>query len=171
MPLIRDGAATLWAVDDERILARLDDEPEAYAELFRRHVDDVLACSADPAVAAEACAEAFATVLDGARRFDPGRGTAAAWLQALARREVARGQVGDRARRRLGMAPLEPGEAFADQLEEELVAAARYRAEQRARPDAARAARRPAPPDGGRRARRRAGGARGRGARARRRRR
>ena len=119
------------------LLARLDEAPEAYAAFFRRHVDDVLACSDDPVVAAEVCAEAFAAVLDGARRFDPARGSAAAWLHALARRELARGRVGDRARRRLGMAPLAPGDAFADQLEEELVAAAQFRAARhalRARP-------------------------------------
>jgi hypothetical protein len=113
------------------------------------------------------CAETFAEALEGAHRFDPRDRSAAAWLDSISRRLVARaerrGQVDERARRRLGMAPVELGgeagpergdaraspdrERFASELEEELVAAARIRAagcRARASPRARRAARWPA---------------------------
>ena len=112
-------------MDDGEILARLDTDPEAFAVLFRRHVDAVL----ERAPHADACAEAFATVLDRADRYRPERGSVAAWLHAAA----AAADGGDRARRRLGIATLAPGPDFAAQLEEELVAAARFRAGRRRR--------------------------------------
>jgi hypothetical protein len=69
------------------------------------------------------------------RSSDPGEGDVAAWLDGIARRLLVRaqhrGRVDDRARRRLGMASLEPGETFAGELEEELVAASRFRASRR----------------------------------------
>jgi hypothetical protein len=69
------------------------------------------------------------------RSSDPGEGDVAAWLDGIARRLLVRAQhrrrVDDRARRRLGMASLEPGETFAGELEEELVAASRFRASRR----------------------------------------
>jgi hypothetical protein len=69
------------------------------------------------------------------RSSDPGEGDVAAWLDGIARRLLVRAQhrrrVDDRARRRLGMASLEPGETFAGELEEELVAASRFRAARR----------------------------------------
>ncbi len=118
--------------DDEAILAALDTEPDAFAVLYRRHVDDLLAYlrKRDPALAADACAETFATALDDAHRFDPARGPVVDWLHLIADRLLAhageRGVVEDRARRRLGMAALAPGDGFVDALEEELVAAARF---------------------------------------------
>jgi len=120
-------------MDDEAILAGLDSEPDAFAVFYRRHVGALLEYLAggteDPQRAAELCAETFAAALHGARRFDPERETAAAWLDGIARRVLARhGSAGGRARRRLGLAPLEYGDRFIDDLEEELVEAARFRA-------------------------------------------
>ena len=64
----------------------------------------------DPEAAADLTAETFAAALEGARRFDPARGSATAWLYGIAHHQLARyrrhGRVEDRARRRLGMAPL-----------------------------------------------------------------
>jgi DNA-directed RNA polymerase specialized sigma24 family protein len=123
-------------MDDEAILAGLDGEPDAFAVLYRRHVAALLEHFAsrthDRGLAAELCAETFATALDDAHRFDPARGLAVAWLCGIARRlldEAARrGAVEGRARRRLGLAALEPGDGFVEALEEELVEAARFRA-------------------------------------------
>ncbi len=126
---------------DEAILAALDAAPAGFAVFYRRHagglLGDLAGRTQNPRLAADICAEAFAAALDGARRFDPARGAAAAWLNELAERELAHaertGTVRERARRRLGLAPLEPGsEGFAADLEDELVAAARFRAERHA---------------------------------------
>src|SRR5688572_15872296 len=103
-------------MDDEAILAALDDEPDAFAVFYRRHVDAMLAHltsrTPDPALAADVCAETFAVALEDAPRFDRERARAAEWLYGIARRLVddaqRRGVAEGRARRRLGLAALEP---------------------------------------------------------------
>jgi len=141
--------------DDEAILAALGSEPDGIALLCRRHaaelLDGLVRRTREPARAAELCAEAFAVALDRPDRYDPARGPAVDWLNAIAMRLLAaaerRGVVIGHARRRLGMAPLRlVGEArkdalsaspaglrFLRELEEELLAAARFRATRRAR--------------------------------------
>jgi RNA polymerase sigma factor (sigma-70 family) len=102
-------------MEDEAILAELDTAPDGFAVFYRRHVAALLGYfmrrTHDPELAADLCAETFAAALDGAHRFDPARGPAIAWLYGIARRLLAhaerRGAVEDRARRRLGMAPLD----------------------------------------------------------------
>jgi DNA-directed RNA polymerase specialized sigma24 family protein len=126
-------------MDDEAILAGLDGKPDAFAVFLRRHVAALLEHFAsrthDPGLAADLCAETFATALDEAHRFDPARGPAVDWLDGIARRLLdeaeRRGVVKGRARRRLGLAALEPGDGFVEALEEELVEAARFRARRR----------------------------------------
>ena len=126
--------------DDEAILAALRTTPDAFAELYRRHVDAVLGRLRRhaPQQAEDLCAETFAAALEEGRRFDPARATVAEWLAGIADRELAhldrRGAVDASARRRLGMAALQPGAGFADALEEELVAAARFLATRRRGP-------------------------------------
>lgn len=138
---------------DEEILASLDAAPDAIAVFYRRHAGTLWSHlerrTQDPALAADLCAETFAVIVDSAHRSDPRAGSAAARLyttaDSLLEHYSRRGTAQHRARRRLGMAPLEaPLEAiaaagprldagfFAD-LQEELVDAARYRARQRAR--------------------------------------
>jgi RNA polymerase sigma factor (sigma-70 family) len=100
---------------DEALLRACGTEPEAYAVFYRRHVASVLAYflrrTRDAELAADLTAETFAAALVGAGRFQPERGPAVAWLYGIARRQLGgalrRGRVEDRARRRLGMAPLE----------------------------------------------------------------
>ena len=112
-------------MDDEAILAGLDSEPEAFALFYRRHVAGLLGFflrrTHDPELAADLCAETFAAALDGAHRFDPERGPAVGWLYGIARRLLAhaqrRGVVEDRARRRLGMAPLDLTDAALERVE------------------------------------------------------
>ncbi len=99
---------------DDELLAVTRAEPEAFAVFYRRHVDSLLAYFArrtrDGELAADLTAETFAAALDGAHRHRPDRGPAVAWLYGIARRQLShaarRGAVEDRARRRLGMAPL-----------------------------------------------------------------
>jgi DNA-directed RNA polymerase specialized sigma24 family protein len=128
---------------DEAILAALGGAPDAFAIFFRRHADELLASlereTGDRALAADVCAEAFAVVLDGAHRFDPEQGTAGGRLRDAARRLLAEagrdGVVEQRARDRLGIARLDHHDraAFVAALEDELVAAARFRAAHPAR--------------------------------------
>jgi len=126
-------------MDDEAILAAVDGEPDAFAAFYRRHaprlMDYLERRTGDPRLAAELCAETFAAALSSAHRFGGERESAGAWLDGIARRLVARaeqrGAADERARRRLGMAPLAPGDRFMAELEEELVAAARFRAARR----------------------------------------
>jgi Sigma-70 region 2 len=128
-------------MDDDGILASLDSDPDVFAVFYRRHAGRLLDYlerrTDDPRLAAELCAETFAVALSTAHRFDPERDAPGAWLDGISRRLVARaeyrGAPDDRARRRLGLAPLAPGDRFPRELEEELVEAARFRAGRRAR--------------------------------------
>lgn len=100
---------------DDELLAATRAEPEAFAVFYRRHVEALLAYFArrtrDAELAADLTAETFAAALVGAHRHRPERGPAIAWLYGIARRQLAnaarRGAVEDRARRRLGMAPID----------------------------------------------------------------
>ena len=111
--------------DDESILAALTAEPDGFAVFYRRHVAALLGYflrrTHDPELAADLCAETFAAALDGAHRFDPARGPAVGWLYGIARRLLhhaqRRGAVEDRARRRLGMAPLDLTDAAIERIE------------------------------------------------------
>jgi RNA polymerase sigma factor (sigma-70 family) len=112
---------------DEELLAAVDGEPEAFAVFYGRHVRPLLGYlvrrTGDAELAADLCAETFAAALDGLDRFDAGRGPAVGWLYGIARRllgqSLRRGVVEDRARRRLGMAPLELTDAAIEQIEAE----------------------------------------------------
>ena len=91
------------------------DEPETFVAFYRRHerllLGYLMRRTGDPELAADLAAETFAAALAGARRFDPARGSEAAWLFGIAtnklRKAFERGRVEDRARRRLGMGVLE----------------------------------------------------------------
>ena len=72
---------------DETLLAALDDEPEAFAEFYRRHVTALLGYfvrrTRDPELAADLCAETFAAALAGAHRFRPERGAKPEFVHTL----------------------------------------------------------------------------------------
>jgi RNA polymerase sigma-70 factor (ECF subfamily) len=110
---------------DEALLAVARREPDAFAVFYRRHVRALLGYflrrTREPELAADLTAETFAAALDGCHRFRPERGPAVAWLYGIARRQLAhaqrRGAVEDRARRRLGMAPLELDDAILERVE------------------------------------------------------
>jgi RNA polymerase sigma factor (sigma-70 family) len=103
---------------DAVLLERTATHPEAFGVFYRRHVAAVvgflLARTRDREVAADLTGETFAAALSARTQFDPRRGPARAWLYAIARHalidSVRRGQVEERARRALGVRPLEVGE-------------------------------------------------------------
>ena len=101
--------------DTELLAGALAGDGEAFGAFYRRHVRRIAAfhlarCRAAQD-AADLTAETFAVALEALDRFDPERGEAIAWLFGIARhRNVGhhrRGAVEDRARRKLGMPPLE----------------------------------------------------------------
>lgn len=117
---------------DADLLAATAREPEAFGAFYRRHVDALLrylmARTGRPELAADLCAEVFASALEGAHRYDPARAPARAWLFAIANSRLVdsfrRGRVEDGARRRLGMPPRALTDRDLERVEE-LVDAAR----------------------------------------------
>jgi RNA polymerase sigma factor (sigma-70 family) len=111
---------------DAELLAATGSEPEAFALFYRRHVEAVLRYllvrlrRAEPA--ADLCGEVFAAALEGAARYDAARGPARAWLFMIAHGKLVdsfrRGQVEDRARRRLGMPVRELTDRDIERVEE-----------------------------------------------------
>jgi RNA polymerase sigma factor (sigma-70 family) len=99
---------------DEHLLLESARDPQAFAAFYRRHAVALTAFflrrTGDRERAADLTAETFARALQGRRRFDSDRGSAAGWLYGIARHLLARsletGRVEDRARRRLGIPPL-----------------------------------------------------------------
>jgi RNA polymerase sigma factor (sigma-70 family) len=99
---------------DAELLGATPRDPDAFAAFYRRHVGAVLAFlrsrGCGPELAADLAAEVFAAALEGVGRYDPRAGSARAWLIGTARHKLAdsarRGAADDRARRRLGMAPI-----------------------------------------------------------------
>ncbi len=104
-----------WESDsDDRVLAAAARDPRAFAAFYERYERPMLGFfvrrTADPELAADLTAEVFAAALGACARYRPGQAPASAWLFGIAQHKLAksrrRGVVEDRARRRLGMAPL-----------------------------------------------------------------
>ena len=101
--------------DDELLRS---DEPEDFAIFYRRHLDWVLGYlqrrTGDPELAADLCAEVFATALLARAKYKPRDGHANSWLFRIAQNKLTdtwrRGQAEQRARRRLGMERVVPDE-------------------------------------------------------------
>jgi RNA polymerase sigma-70 factor (ECF subfamily) len=100
---------------DEQLLGEARREPAAFAVFYRRHLDAVVrfhrARVRDPELAADLAAETFAAALLSSRRYRPELAPPRAWLYAIARHKLLdslrHGKVEDRARRKLGMRPVE----------------------------------------------------------------
>ena len=100
---------------DAQLIRRAVDhaDGEAFAELYRRHADPVLAYLRrrvpTPELALDLTAETFAAAIADAHRFR-GDGEVAAWLYGIARNKLLeslrRGRVEDAARRKLAQEPL-----------------------------------------------------------------
>ena len=111
--------STCWMDEDPRddrdLLVATRREPSAFGVFYRRNLSAVVAYfldrTRDPEIAADLTAETFAAALVASRRYAKGPEPAAAWLFAIARSKLIdsfrRGQVEARARRKLGMAPIE----------------------------------------------------------------
>src|SRR5215210_9365935 len=110
-------------VSDDELLASL--EAGSFAVFYRRQVEDLVAFFMrrirDAELAADLTAETFAAALVARARFDPGRGSASAWLFGIALNKLARverRQVAERrARRRLGMEWIELTDADIERIE------------------------------------------------------
>jgi RNA polymerase sigma factor (sigma-70 family) len=118
---------------DEQLLVAGKRDAEAFGVFYRRRVDAVLAFflrrTADREIAADLTAETFAAALAALPRYHPRRDSSAlAWLFTIAHRKlvdsIRRGRVEDRARRRLGIEPLELGDEDVERIEQRAAAAA-----------------------------------------------
>jgi RNA polymerase sigma-70 factor (ECF subfamily) len=122
------GEMPRWESEsDDRVLAAAADDAEAFTAFYRRYERPMLAFfmrrTGDPELAADLTAEVFAGVLVSCARYRPGDAPAAAWLFGIAQHKLAdsrrRGRVSDRARRRLGMPPIELEDDDLDRIERE----------------------------------------------------
>ena len=108
---------------DEELLASR--EPGSFAVFYRRHVEDLVAFfmrrTRNAELAADLTAETFAAALVARARFDPGRGSASAWLFGIALHKLARVErraaAERRARRRLGMERIELTDADIERID------------------------------------------------------
>ena len=87
------------AADEPELIERARTDPEAFATLYRRHVDRIhrfaLRRTGDPDLADDITAATFEKALAGLDRFRPGPAGIAPWLHRIAGNELA-----DRYRRR-----------------------------------------------------------------------
>jgi RNA polymerase sigma-70 factor (ECF subfamily) len=123
-------------VDDERadeeLLVAGRRDAEAFGVFYRRRVDPVLAFflrrTGDRELAADLTAETFAAALASLPRYRADRSAALAWLFTIAHHKmvdsIRRGQVEDRARRRLRLEPLVFSDEDIERVEQRAVAAA-----------------------------------------------
>ena len=113
---------------DEQLLSAARCDGGAFGVFYDRYEQRVLAffyrATRRSDIAADLTAEVFAAALGSLARFDPQRGTAAAWLFGIARHELAdtwrRGQVEDRMRRALALDALALSDESLCRIEAEL---------------------------------------------------
>jgi RNA polymerase sigma-70 factor (ECF subfamily) len=113
-----------WS-DRELIAAIAARDREACTVFYRRYLQRTVAYlmreTHDPEVTADLTAEVFAAVIVAAGRYHPETETAAPWVIGIARNTLGasrrRGRVEDRARRRLGLEPIELDDSDLDATE------------------------------------------------------
>lgn len=114
------------APSDAELLQRSAKDPEAFGQLYDRHVEAVLRFlmrrTASGELAAELTAETFARAYFSRRTFTDQGAPAVAWLLGIARRVLGhtlrREAVSTRAMRRLGMSRVEIDDASLERIEE-----------------------------------------------------
>jgi RNA polymerase sigma-70 factor (ECF subfamily) len=110
------------AIGDDALAAAARHDPDAFAELYRRHLTHVyrylLARASDPHLAEDLTAQTFLAALEGIRSYR-GDGQFAAWLL-----RIARNKVSDYYRDRRTTMPLEDAAQIAaiDPLPEQVIA-------------------------------------------------
>jgi RNA polymerase sigma factor (sigma-70 family) len=100
---------------DAELIEATRSDPEAFGAFYRRHLERIIAYfmarTRNPELSADLAAETFASALAGSASYREGSEPTIAWLYAIARNTLAdsqrRGQVRDRARRKLRMRPVE----------------------------------------------------------------
>jgi RNA polymerase sigma factor (sigma-70 family) len=119
---VAERTATTSQAGGTRAQGAGDGAAAEFERLYRANVEAVTAYfarrSADPHVVADLTADTFVTAITSFGSFDPGRGTARAWVFGIARHVYAAycdayGQQQDRLQRLAGRRDLEP-----DQVEE-----------------------------------------------------
>lgn len=99
---------------DSTLLVAARKDPDAFAVLYRRHVDGLLRYfrrrGPNAEQALDLTAETFAAALDSIDRYRPGPEPGVAWIYGIANNLLAqsarRGRIEDSARRRLNAEPL-----------------------------------------------------------------
>ncbi|HTW11765.1 MAG TPA: RNA polymerase sigma factor [Solirubrobacteraceae bacterium] len=112
--------------DRELLAAIAARDGVAFSVFYRRHLAEVLAYvireTGDRELAADLAAEVFAAVLLAASRYEPQGRSALPWVIGIARHKLLmswrRGRVEARARRRLGLEPVELDDASLERVEE-----------------------------------------------------
>ncbi len=103
-----------WS-DAQLLAAIADRDGDAFSVFYRRHLPQTVGYllneTRNREIAADLAAEVFSAVLLSARRYRPQNETAVPWVLAIARNILGasrrRGRVEDRARRQLGLEPIE----------------------------------------------------------------
>jgi RNA polymerase sigma factor (sigma-70 family) len=111
---------------DSELLTASATEPGVFAELYRRHAEDLLRYFArrtlDPEAAAELTAETFAQAFASRTTYRDTGANGVAWLYGVARHQLGRffrsGRVDRAARRRLGMPERELPPADYERIED-----------------------------------------------------
>lgn len=112
--------------DDRDLLVAARDDPQAFALFYDRYgaglVRHFRRRGLTAELALDLAAETFATALESLDRYEPGPEPAIAWLYGIAhnvlRHSARRGQIDDRARRRLGVPRLSVTDAGLTRVDE-----------------------------------------------------
>lgn len=113
-------------LNDGQLLALSVEDPDAFGAFYDRFEAEVLAffmrATRRSDIAADLTAEVFASALSSASLFRSELGPARGWLFGIARHELAdtwqRGRVEDRARRRLGLEPIDLSDEALERIDE-----------------------------------------------------
>lgn len=116
---------TNWA-DAELLAAVAERDGAAFSAFYRRHLAEVLAYlvreTGDAELAADLAAEVFSAVLLSAGRYEAQTPSALPWVIGIARHKLLmswrRGRVEARARRRLGLEPVELDDLALERIEQ-----------------------------------------------------
>jgi RNA polymerase sigma factor (sigma-70 family) len=111
---------------DDELIAAARDDPGAFAALYRRHSEAVLRYlvyrTGSAEQAADLTAEVFAAAFEASARYRRNGTPARAWLFGIANHKLAdsqrRRRIDDRARRRLGIQPLQFDDRELERAEE-----------------------------------------------------